>query len=65
MKENRNTKSYPLTTAREKSRFLKVTLSFNNSHFKALKKKKNLRQISQYKFETKAQARKHQLPIAM
>lgn len=31
MKENRNTESYPLTTDREKSNFLKATLSFDNS----------------------------------
>ena len=31
MKENRNTESYPLSTDREKSNILKVTLSFDNS----------------------------------
>lgn len=31
MKEKSNTESYPVTTDREKSNFLKVTLSFDNS----------------------------------
>lgn len=64
MKENRNTESYPLTTDREKSNFLKATLSFDNSQNMKKYKIQNIkvRQISKCKFEIKAQERETSTP---
>ena len=66
MKENRNTESYPLTTDREKSNFLKATLSFDNSQnmnqtSKSVQIDEMVTQYSSYTDNTPRITRRHEI----